>query len=496
MRTLILGACVCLACSLSATAYYVNENGNDNLDGTSPGTAWLTLQHAADQVQPGDVVLVANGHYAGFDLRTGGTAQLSITFRADGNAVIIDQPNGKTDDGINVEEADYIVIEGFQVINQPRNGIRLALSDHCTVRRCICTNNYERGIFTGFTDDLLLEHNTCSASTDEHGIYVSNSSDRSIIRYNTCFNNHASGIQINADASQGGDGISSNPQIYGNILYGNGVAGGAAINLDGVQGAVVFNNLLYENHATGIALFQIDGGGPSTGVTITHNTIVQAADGRWCILLTDGASGATVVNNILFNQHSFRGSLAVSRESFPGLHSDYNVVIDAMSDEAGDSHVSLFDWQVLSFDKHSRLVSSLNELFVNAPGNDYHLSATSKALDAGDPAYGNDHDIEGNNRPLGMAPDAGCYESSSATTPRAVTPIHELITIHENNRITWQNIPLGAQLQIFDVSGRCWLTRKEVINSSFTWELPSASPLYFGYRIIDKAGRQSVGLIQ
>ncbi len=114
-------------------------------------------------------------------------------------------------DGINLENADYIEVNGVRVIDQPRNGIRLVFADNCIVRNTYCDNNFERGIFTGFTDDILLEYNECLNSIDEHGIYVSNSSDRSIIRFNICHHNNRGGIQINADGSQGGDGISTDP---------------------------------------------------------------------------------------------------------------------------------------------------------------------------------------------------------------------------------------------------------------------------------------------
>ncbi len=141
---------------------------------------------------------------------------------------VINTHNPVTMDGINIENADYIEVNGVSVINQPRNGIRLVFADNCIVRNTYCDNNFERGIFTGFTDDILLEYNECLNSIDEHGIYVSNSSDRSVIRYNVCHHNNRGGIQINADGSQGGDGISTDPEIYGNILYENGVAGGCS----------------------------------------------------------------------------------------------------------------------------------------------------------------------------------------------------------------------------------------------------------------------------
>jgi hypothetical protein len=70
---------------------------------------------------------------------------------------------------------------------------------------------------------------------------------------------------MNGDVSLGGDGIISNAQVFGNIIHGNGAAGGSGINCDGVVNSVIYNNLLYDNHASGISLYRIDGGAPSTG---------------------------------------------------------------------------------------------------------------------------------------------------------------------------------------------------------------------------------------
>ena len=137
--------------------------------------------------------------------------------------MLINQSGPIRDDGINIENADHVVIDGFITNNMPGNGngIRIVLSDHCVVRNCLCDNNAERGIFTGFTNDVLIEYNICSNSIDEHGIYVSNSSDRPIIRFNECFGNNATGIHMNGDLSAGGDGIISDALIYGNILSSN-----------------------------------------------------------------------------------------------------------------------------------------------------------------------------------------------------------------------------------------------------------------------------------
>lgn len=394
-----------------AATKYVSNSGNNSNSGNSWGQAWLTLHYAATHIAAGDTVWIANGTYAGFDCRTSATAANPIVFIAAGNSAVINTQNPTTTDNINIENANYIEINGVRVINSPRNGIRLVNAHNCIVRNTYCENNFERGIFTGFTDNILIEYNECLESIDEHGIYVSNSSDSSIIRYNVCHHNNRGGIQINSDASQGGDGISSDPQIYGNILYENGVAGGAAINLDGVQGAFIYNNLLYENHATGIALFQQDGAQPAINATIIHNTIVNATNGRWCILIVDGATGAQVYNNIIINQHTFRGSIALDPDAVPGFDSDYNILVNRLSKMGDGTNVPLSTWQSYGYDEHSMLADPMSEIFVT-PGADYHLLDESQAVNAGNGALaaGVDEDIDGVSRPQGSEHDLGAYE--------------------------------------------------------------------------------------
>ncbi len=164
--------------------------------------------------------------------------------------------------GINLEGASWVVIQGFTVTGMPRAGIRAVLNHHVTIRGNTCNANGYWGVFTGFTDDVLIENNTASNSVNEHGIYVSNSGDRPIIRHNHLFGNHANGVHMNGDISQGGDGIITGALVEGNIIHDNGTAGGSGINADGVQGSRFQNNLIYGNHAGGITLYQIDGGAP------------------------------------------------------------------------------------------------------------------------------------------------------------------------------------------------------------------------------------------
>jgi len=399
---------------LALASLFVATTGNDANDGSALAP-WRTLQQAADVVNPGDTVTVRAGNYVGFDIRRDGTAANRITFLAE-SGVNITQRNAVTPDGINLEGADYVTIEGFTVNNMPRTGIRSVLNHHVVIRNNRADNNFKWGILTGFSDDIIIEGNVTSRSQDEHGIYFSNSADRPIIRNNVSWGNRANGIHMNGDASLGGDGIISNALVEGNVIYGNGVGGGSGINCDGVQNSTIRNNLIYNTHASGISLYRIDGGGGSSGNLVVNNTVLVAADGRWALNIQSGSTGNTVRNNIFYTYHSFRGSIDISADSLAGFSSDYNVLMNRMTTNGGDSILTLAQWQASGRDLHS-LVATPSQLFVNPAGFDLHLSATSLALDVGTPQFAPTVDFEGTARPSGAGIDIGADERGTPTPP-------------------------------------------------------------------------------
>ena len=404
-----LVAAVSITSAAEATDYWVGPGGNNGNSGLAPGTAWATLVHAAAQVGPGDTVHVLPGNYQGFYLDTSGTAGNPITFLADGPGVNITSENPITPDGINIEGADYVVIDGFTSNGHTRAGFRAALSNFVTFRNNTAGNNGVWGIFTGFTDDLLVENNETYGSVDEHGIYVSNSCDRPTVRGNLIHDNTANGLHMNGDESQGGDGLIENALVERNVIYGNGAGGGSGINGDGVTNSVIRNNLLYYNHASGISLYRIDGATGATNNAVVNNTVINASDGRWCLNISDGSTGNTVRNNILYNFHGFRGAITIDAASLPGFTSDYNAVIDRFSDDGGNSVMDLAAWQGLGYDANS-FVSTPAALFV-APGTDFHLLPAGPAVDAGTASNAPSTDLENNPRPVGGGYDIGAYEN-------------------------------------------------------------------------------------
>ena len=413
---------VCLALPLAAAAetYYVAPPpaGHDANPG-SEAAPWATLQHAVDAVVPGDTVLVRSGEYAGAHMTTSGSADARIVLAAfPGEQPVVNANNPVTPDGINLEGADHVTVRGFRVTGTGRAGIRAVLCRHVHIQDNISDGNGRWGILTGFCDDLLIEGNTTSNNAVEHGIYVSNSGDRPVIRGNLVFGNDANGIHMNGDVFSGSDaydgvvdGVISQAVVEDNILFDNGSPnGGSAINGDGLQDSLIRNNLVYDQHASGISLYRTDGGAPSHGNRVLNNTILVAADGRWALNIQDGSQGTRVFNNVLHSEHGFRGAMNVCGSCLVDMASDHNAVEDRFTLDGGDSVLTLAQWSAQTgFDSRSLAATPAGLLVAPAAG-DHRLRADSPARDAGTPRADVPDDLEGTPRPQGPGWDNGAYE--------------------------------------------------------------------------------------
>jgi parallel beta-helix repeat protein len=406
---------------LAATQYVVDPGGNDMFAGTA-AAPWKTLQHAANAVHAGDKVTVRAGNYAGFQLTASGTAAAPIEFDAQPGVFITQPISAQRPDGINLEGASYAIIDGFNINGMPEAGLRAVTAQFVTLRNNRADSNGKWGILTGFVDDLDIESNVMSNSVQQHGIYVSNSGDRPVVKNNIVFGNHDSGIQLNADLSQGGDGIITGAVVSGNVIYNNGAGGGAAFNLDGVQNSLFENNLLYNNHSSGFSLYMIDGAEGSKNNTIINNTVDEASDGRWAMNIQDGSTGNTLGNNILMNENPDHGAIDISADSLPGLSSDYNAVKSSFTTNGG-TVISLAQWRTQTGQDAHSLSTTAATLFQNPAADDRRLLSNAAAVNAGTALNAPATDIDGMPRPVGAAIDIGAYEF--AATPSAPDYNHD-----------------------------------------------------------------------
>ena len=349
----ILTTCLILtALPAVAADYYVAPAGNDGNSGLS-GSPWRTLQTAANSVGPGDVVHVADGTYAGFQVRTSGTASSPITFRADGTGALVNTQNASTPDNINIEGADYIIVDGFVVEDAPRVGVRVVQATGVVIRNNVIARSGLTAILSGWTPQIQIIGNVCGTSLGEHGIYVSNSNvpnDNPIIRDNVCFGNAKNGIQVNGDCWEGGDGIIEGAILEGNFVHDNNWKG---LSLISMQNSIVRNNVIYDNGvsagAGGIHFADQVGpscGKPSSNNTVVNNTVVEPRIA--CIRMTDGSTGNVVFNNICIASDNSR----------------------LIADEVGGN--------LIDTSSNITLLSSAGP-FANEGNKDYHPSSSSAA---------------------------------------------------------------------------------------------------------------------
>ena len=401
LKVALLLAVVMPSLDAYAATYYVRPDGHDSASGlnntSDPAAgAWRTVQKAANTVAAGDTVNVVDGNYAGFMIQTSGTSTQPITFKAMDHGANITSRNPTTTDGINIESwsggaASYIIVDGFNVYNQSRMGIRAIAGTGIVIRNNIVHDNVDCGIFSGNTPSIQVLNNTTYAngsSLFSHNIYISNAlSDGPVIRGNTIYgSNVGAGLQLNGDWQEGGDGFIDHAVIENNIVHDNASKG---MSLISVRYATIQNNTLYGNGinggAGGIHIVDQLGQNFSIDNVVVNNTIAETN----FVAVRINASN---VNNVVFN----------------------NVTIGGVVFEGTGNYQS----------NNSTSTSG----FVNYAAHDYHLTSTSANVDAGLASYRTAAppavDMAGVSRPQGNAYDIGAFEFGAAPVPpRAPTNV-------------------------------------------------------------------------
>src|SRR5579862_1952801 len=183
LRSVCLIPLIFISAAAFAQNYYVAPGGNDSNAGTS-AAPFRESRMGLTKVVPGDTIFVADGSYLGFDVAgIQGTAAQPITIKAQGSNAVVTVTTDRNDNrdtifitldaNTGTIPSTYVVIDGLTSFNSNRSAMRIDQCPHITVQNCVFGNNPVWGLFTDFSDDVLLQNNECYGSVQQHGIYVS-----------------------------------------------------------------------------------------------------------------------------------------------------------------------------------------------------------------------------------------------------------------------------------------------------------------------------------
>lgn len=265
------GGAACAPGRLRSGDYFVSPSGDNGNTGTAEAP-FRTVQRAADMVNPGDTVVVADGVYtaaggAAFVVnvhRGGSEAGGWVTFRSENPWAATIDASGAEHRGFNISTGtSYVRIEGFEIRDAPKEAIKLhGMSAHVE----IVSNNIHgargaaaisiHGTGDARSSDVLIDGNFIHHNGDsvfrtpgergydpdnqnkDHGVYLSPLN--AIIRNNVfTHQEHGWSIQL----SEGASGIS----IYNNVFaYPNPNRDGHIMLWQRLTDIAIYNNVFFE----------------------------------------------------------------------------------------------------------------------------------------------------------------------------------------------------------------------------------------------------------
>ena len=141
------------------TIYYLSPDGSDENPGTKE-KPWATLNHASEQVQAGDTVILRPGSYEGtLCPKQDGTAEAPITFISEvrRGAVLIGEMERYA---VDVEERHYLHFGGFVIRPTERRGgwMRINRSSHIVIDDVLMEEAIGRPFFINECEQIRVQN--------------------------------------------------------------------------------------------------------------------------------------------------------------------------------------------------------------------------------------------------------------------------------------------------------------------------------------------------
>lgn len=428
---------------LGQTNYYVSPSAGGQNDGSSWQNAWTSFSDINwSDLSGGDTLFIDGGgnsmtYTSTLDVGSHGSYSnyvvVSKGLDSGHNGEVIFETGSET--GIKLSGATYTEVNGFTFRNITDSKIiRVQGTHHIRVKNCKLYVQDYSGIFALETDYLevydsyfesdqnIEEQTDCIAvGGPADSIFIKGNT---IVQQNEAYGPHTDGIQFwgaeDAWISNNKCYLVNTKTTHAQIIYATGHSGKF----------IVYNNVVYISSpansplvACRLASSEIE------DVYFTNNTIVSNSPlpkGPYVDVDASGDHGNLVSKNNIFVNSSSPNSIATFKD-MQSYEIDYNLYFAFNTSTVvalNGSHETLPEMQSHGHDYNSHFIQPQ---FVNFDWNfskdmnvfmnyDFRLIDTSPGIDHGSPISFYNEDIDGVQRPQGVAWDLGAYEYIDGTT--------------------------------------------------------------------------------
>jgi PKD repeat protein len=460
----------------SSHTVWVVDNTAAGCNDTGPGNAaqpFCTIAAGAAAAQPGEVVLVRAGTYAGTSVKP---TNASVTFLGEPGVTI----SGGTS-AFALSNSNNVTISGFTITHTSSAGIAVTGGSNVTISAN--TESFAGTPITAPAAGISLNNvnggvveNNITHDNSAHGIYLYGSTTSVLVEGNTSYHNayqyqrNANGINDiaagneivgNVTYANEDSGINiypggNNALVAGNVSYGNGDHGIDDLN---VTGGRIIGNTIYSNCTTGI---NVEG---TSGNYVVENNI--AVDNATNAVINptpipiDPSTGAPYYTNTCNRRH---GNIGIWDSAPASTTADYNLVYQDNSASAE------YIWNGTTYGNQQTLNAATGQeahgifadpQFADPAAGNFQLTPASPAIDSADSlATGeqptdilgrppvDDTVVANTGNPAGSYVDRGAYEYQGPFT---------LVDANDVNTTTAAGTALPVTLQGTD-SNVCDLT--------------------------------------
>lgn len=437
--------------------YFVSPSGSD----TAPGSfaqPWATLKKAVSALAPGDTVYAMNGvsqtipdqyNDALSVMSSGAPGNPKALLAYPGATVRIGTETGSPMYGLRVPGSPYSdwVFGGLRISGSSAV-ILIAMTRTRFVGNELTCPTGDNGFSACFIvaqseqiavlGNIIHRAGAAGASKLYHSLYLGTDANHIEVGWNVIEdNNSCRGIQVHSTSLSASNGFNQyDISLHDNVIRGQVCDGIALATVDPSRGPIqVFNNIIYDV-----------GKGPDPRDGAAGYTCVYVAGG-----VNNGSPGSGVVevfNNTLYNCGSRGGGSAgaisrPNRNSALSLNLRNNLVYQTSAEP------------YLTSDTYAGLITGSNNLWygspsapppltrnvmldprvVNVAAADFHLQATSPAIDAG-VLTSAATDFDGVRRPQQSAPDIGAFEYSPTDSLPPSMPANLTATATSSSQVS------------------------------------------------------------